>query len=102
MDQWSHEMESLRRQLLHYGKRVTDDDYAETLLGHVARTHRDVVRQFPKHYVARGDGGTDRPVPTVTQVVNALRAKSALDEKIGAEEQLPAGICCVWKRLCTI
>lgn len=44
MDERLREMESLHRQLLHYGKRVTDDDYAETLLGHVARTHRDVVR----------------------------------------------------------
>lgn len=35
MDKWLYEMESMRRQLLHYGKRVTDDDYAETLLGHV-------------------------------------------------------------------
>ena len=35
-----HEMESLPRQLIHYGKRVTDDDYAETLLGHVAHTSR--------------------------------------------------------------
>ncbi|KAE8903564.1 hypothetical protein PF005_g12945 [Phytophthora fragariae] len=59
MDSWLREMESLRRQLLHYGKRVSDEDYAETLLGHVARTHRDVARQFSKHYVVRRDGGPD-------------------------------------------
>ncbi|KAK1935617.1 hypothetical protein P3T76_010312 [Phytophthora citrophthora] len=40
MEQWLRDMESLRRQLLHYGKHVSDDDYAETLLGHVARIHR--------------------------------------------------------------
>ncbi|KAE8986047.1 hypothetical protein PR002_g22463 [Phytophthora rubi] len=96
MDWWLREMESLRSQLLHYGKRVRDEDYAETLLGHVARTHRDVVRQFSKHYVVRRDGGADRPVPTATQLMNALRAESALDEKIGVEEQKPAGVagCC--------
>ncbi|OWY98593.1 hypothetical protein PHMEG_00030606 [Phytophthora megakarya] len=49
IDQWLREMESLQRQLLHCGKCVVDDDYAETLLGHVARTHRDVVRQFLRH-----------------------------------------------------
>lgn len=42
--------------------------------------------------MVRGDGGADRPVPTATQVMNALRAESALDEKMGAEEQKPAGI----------
>ncbi|KAG6623565.1 Retrovirus-related Gag-pol Polyprotein [Phytophthora cinnamomi] len=98
MDQWLSEMESLHRQLLHYGKRVTDDDYAETLLGHVARTHRDVVRQFSKHYVVRRDRGADRPVPTATQVMNALRAESALDEKIGAEEQNPADVAACGKK----
>ncbi|GMF23407.1 unnamed protein product [Phytophthora fragariaefolia] len=92
MDSWLREMESLRRQFLHYGKRVSDEDYAETLLGHVARTHRDVVRQFSKDYVVRRDGGADRPVPTATQVMNALGAESALDEKIGVEEQKPAGV----------
>ncbi|KAE9198903.1 hypothetical protein PF002_g6981 [Phytophthora fragariae] len=98
MDQWLREMESMRRQLLHYGKCVTDDDYAETLLGHVARTHRDVVRQFSKHYVVRHDGGADRPVPTATQVMNALRAESALDEKIGTEEQKPVGVAACGKK----
>eukprot|EP00644_Phytophthora_capsici_P014535 jgi/Phyca11/52400/gw1.54.201.1 len=44
MDCWLREMEKLRRQLLHYGKHMTDEDFAETLLGHVSRTHRDVVR----------------------------------------------------------
>ncbi|KAE9351179.1 hypothetical protein PF008_g6079 [Phytophthora fragariae] len=98
MDSWLREMESLRRQLLHYGKRVSDEDYAETLLGHVARTHRDVARQFSKHYVVRRDGGADRPVPTATQVMNALRAESALDEKIGVEEQKPAGVAACGKK----
>ncbi|EGZ22894.1 hypothetical protein PHYSODRAFT_480386 [Phytophthora sojae] len=53
MDQWLREMESMRRQMLHYGKRVTDKGFAATLPGHVAQTHRDVVRQFSKHYVVR-------------------------------------------------
>ncbi|KAE9264683.1 hypothetical protein PR003_g32716 [Phytophthora rubi] len=81
MDQWLREMESLRRQLIHYGKQVSDEDFAETLLGHVSRTHRDVVRQFSKHYVVR-DGGAVRPVPTAAQVMNALRAESALDKRV--------------------
>lgn len=59
MEKWLREMEKLRRQLLHYGKRVSDEDYAQTLLGHVSRTHRDGVRQFSKHYVVR-DGGAVR------------------------------------------
>ncbi|GMF18004.1 unnamed protein product [Phytophthora fragariaefolia] len=91
-------MESLRRQLLHHGNRVSDDDYGETLLGHVARTHRDVVRQFSKHYVVRRDGGAEHPMPAATHVVNALRAKSALDEKIGVEEQKPAGVAACGKK----
>ncbi|OWZ16541.1 LOW QUALITY PROTEIN: Retrovirus-related Gag-pol Polyprotein [Phytophthora megakarya] len=81
MDQWLREMEKFRRELLHYGMQVSDADFAETLLGHVSRTHRDVVRQFSKHYVVRQDGGADRPVPMATQVMNALRAELVLDEK---------------------
>ncbi|GMF25089.1 unnamed protein product [Phytophthora fragariaefolia] len=99
MKQWLREMESMRRRLLHYGKRVTDEDFAETLVGHVARTHRDVVRQFSKHYVVRGDGGADRPVPTATQVMNALRAESALDEQMGTENLKPAGIAACGKKI---
>ncbi|KAE9070628.1 hypothetical protein PF007_g26875 [Phytophthora fragariae] len=98
MDQWLREMESLRRQLIHYGKQVSDEDFAETLLGHVSRTHRDVVRQFSKHYVVR-DGGAVRPVPTAAQVMNALRAESALDERVACEEESkPAHICSCGKQ----
>ncbi|OWY95199.1 hypothetical protein PHMEG_00034861, partial [Phytophthora megakarya] len=86
MDHWLREMEKLRCELLHYGMRVSDADFAETLLGHVSRTHRDVVRQFSKRYVVRQDGGADRPVPTAAQVMNALRAESVLDEKVGKDE----------------
>ncbi|GMF20475.1 unnamed protein product [Phytophthora fragariaefolia] len=92
MDSWMREMKALHRLLLHYGKHVSDEDYTETLLGHAARTHRDMVRQFSKHYVVRRDGGADRPVPTATQVMNALRTESALDDNIGVEEQKSAGV----------
>ncbi|OWZ17084.1 hypothetical protein PHMEG_0009017 [Phytophthora megakarya] len=97
MDKWLQEMETLRWQLLHYGRRINDDDFAETLLGHVVRTHRDVVRQFSKHYVVRSDGGADRPVPTATQVMNALLVESALDEKMKTEESIPAGVAACGK-----
>ncbi|KAE9346038.1 hypothetical protein PR003_g7637 [Phytophthora rubi] len=98
IDQWLRKMESLRRQLLHYGKRITDEDYAETLLGHVSRTDRDVVRQFSKHYVVR-DGGAIRPVPTAAQVMNALRAESALDERVAYEaDAKPAHVCSCGKQ----
>ncbi|KAE8991972.1 hypothetical protein PR001_g21073 [Phytophthora rubi] len=98
MDQWLREMESLRRPLLHYGKQITDEDYAETLLGHVSRTHRDVVRQFSKHYVVRDDGAI-RPVPTAAQVMNALRAESALDERVTYEtDAKPAHVCSCGKQ----
>ncbi|GMF44882.1 unnamed protein product [Phytophthora fragariaefolia] len=93
IDQWLREMESLRRQLMHYGKQVSDEDFAETLLGHVSRTHRDVVRQFSKHYVVR-DGGAVRPVPTAAQVMNALRAESALDERVACEEESKSARIC--------
>ncbi|OWZ03368.1 hypothetical protein PHMEG_00024915 [Phytophthora megakarya] len=98
MDQWLRRMESLRRQLLHYGKTISDEEFAETLLGHVSRTHRDVVRQFSKHYVVR-DGGGVRPVPTLVQVMNALRAESALDECVAVEAGAnPANVCSCGKQ----
>ncbi|OWZ08978.1 hypothetical protein PHMEG_00018399 [Phytophthora megakarya] len=98
MDKWLREMETLRRQLLHYCRRINDDNFAETSLGHVARTHHDVVRQFSKHYVVRSDGGADRPVPTATQVMNTLLAQSALDEKLKTEASIPAGVAANRKR----
>ncbi|GMF28763.1 unnamed protein product [Phytophthora fragariaefolia] len=71
---------------MHYGKQLSNEYFAETLLGHVSRTHRDVVRQFSKYYVVRDDGAV-RPVPTATQVMHALRAESALDERVACEEK---------------
>ena len=85
-------MKSLRRQLIRYRKRITDDDYAEILLVHVARTRQNVLRQFSQHYAVLRDGGPDRPVLTATQVMNALSTESALDEKLGAGEMEPVGI----------
>jgi hypothetical protein len=65
---------------------------------HPSRTHRDVVRQFSKHYVVR-DGGAVRPVPTAAQVMNALRAESALDERVACEaEARPAHVCSCGKQ----
>ncbi|EGZ30738.1 hypothetical protein PHYSODRAFT_476302, partial [Phytophthora sojae] len=53
MSQWIRETELLRCQLLHFGKQVSDEAYAESLLGHVSRTHRDVVRQFSRRWRCR-------------------------------------------------
>ncbi|KAG3131504.1 hypothetical protein PI126_g20023 [Phytophthora idaei] len=93
MEQWLSQMETLRRRLHHFGKGISGEDYAETLLGHVSRTHREVVLQFSKHYIVR-DGVTVRPVPTSAQVINALMAESALDERVANEEETkPAHIC---------
>ena len=57
------------------------------------------MRQFSEHYVVRRDGGADRPVPTATQVMNALRAESALDEKLGAGEMKTVGISACGKAI---
>ncbi|KAG4230834.1 hypothetical protein PC116_g20888 [Phytophthora cactorum] len=98
MEQWLRQMETLRHRLHHFGKSISDEDYAETLLGHVSRTHREAVRQFSKHYVVR-DGVTVRPVPTSAQVINALMAESALDERVANEEERkPAHICSCGKQ----
>ncbi|KAG2789921.1 hypothetical protein PC129_g8814 [Phytophthora cactorum] len=92
MEQWLSQMETLRRWLYHFGKRISDKDYAKPLLGHVSRTHREVVRQFSKHYVVR-DGVTVRPVPT------SVMAESALDERVANEEETkPAHICSCGKQ----
>eukprot|EP00644_Phytophthora_capsici_P014768 jgi/Phyca11/573417/estExt2_Genewise1.C_PHYCAscaffold_530191 len=97
IESWLQEMEKVRRNLLHFGFHISDEDYAETLLSHVSRTHRDVVRQFSRHYVVRGDSGK-RPIPTSDQVMNALRAESALDEKMGLDEQKPVGVAACEKQ----
>ncbi|EEY59684.1 uncharacterized protein PITG_12273 [Phytophthora infestans T30-4] len=70
----------------------------QTPLGYGARTHCGVVRQFSKHYVVGRDGRADRPVPMATQVMNALRAESALDEKINIEEQTSVDVAACGKR----
>ncbi|GMF24867.1 unnamed protein product [Phytophthora fragariaefolia] len=51
------------------------------------------LRQFSKHYVVR-DGGAVRPVPTAAQVMNALRAESALDERVACEEESKSARIC--------
>ncbi|GMF40644.1 unnamed protein product [Phytophthora fragariaefolia] len=77
MNDWLREMQLLRNELLHYKKIISDEEFAEILLRNVAQTHREVVRQFSKHY----DPGFQRNTPSSAQVMNALRAESELDER---------------------
>ncbi|GMF52861.1 unnamed protein product [Phytophthora fragariaefolia] len=77
MNDWLREMQLLRNELLHYMKIISDEEFAEILLSNVAQTHREVVRQFSKHY----DPGFQRNTPSSAQVMNALRAESELDER---------------------
>ncbi|GMF32475.1 unnamed protein product [Phytophthora fragariaefolia] len=77
MNDWLREMQLLRNELLHYMKIISDEEFAEILLSNVAQTHREVVRQFSKHY----DPGFQRNTPSSAQVMNAIRAESELDER---------------------
>ncbi|POM59193.1 hypothetical protein PHPALM_32115 [Phytophthora palmivora] len=51
------------------------EEFAENLVSNVAQTHREVVRQFSKHY----DPGYLRSTPSSAQVMNALREASEID-----------------------
>ena len=57
------------------------------------------MRQFSKQYVMRRDSGAGRPVPTATQVMNALRAESALDEELDVGEMKPVCIAACGKAI---
>ncbi|OWZ03106.1 hypothetical protein PHMEG_00025224 [Phytophthora megakarya] len=82
MTDWLREIQLKRRELSHYGKVISDEEFAEILLANVTRTHRDVVRQFSRHYAALALPGTQLMPPTSAQVMNALLAEEALDEKV--------------------
>jgi hypothetical protein len=43
LSDWLREMQLQRRELQHYGKVISDEEFAEILLGNVSRTHREVV-----------------------------------------------------------
>ncbi|KAE8905209.1 hypothetical protein PF005_g29033 [Phytophthora fragariae] len=75
-------MEMQRRELQHYGKVISDEEFAEILLGNVSRTHREVVRQFSRHYAVLAVPGAHQMAPTAAQVMNALRADKDLDERV--------------------
>ncbi|KAE8903035.1 hypothetical protein PF003_g13163 [Phytophthora fragariae] len=91
LSDWLCDMELQRRELQHYGKGISDEEFAEILLGNVSRTHREVVRQFSRHYAVLAVLGTHQLAPTAAQVMNALRAEEDLDEKV-AEEMPQASI----------
>ncbi|GMF40290.1 unnamed protein product [Phytophthora fragariaefolia] len=78
-------MQLLRRELSHYGKVISDEEFAEILLANVTRTHREVVRQFSRHYAALALPGAPQMTPNAAQVMNALLAEEDLDEKVGEE-----------------
>ncbi|GMF31985.1 unnamed protein product [Phytophthora fragariaefolia] len=82
MNYWLREMQLYRNELLHY-RRGVSDEVAKILLGNVVQTHRDVVRQFSKHF----DPGYQRPTPSSAQVMNALRAESELDARMDEPQQ---------------
>ncbi|EGZ05280.1 hypothetical protein PHYSODRAFT_534292 [Phytophthora sojae] len=83
MNDWLREMQLYRNELLHYRRGVSDEEFAEILLGNVVQTHRDVVRQFSKHF----DPGYQRSTPSSAQVMNALRAESELDARMDDPQQ---------------
>ncbi|KAE9271180.1 hypothetical protein PF008_g30417 [Phytophthora fragariae] len=85
MSGWLREMQLQRRELSHYGKVISDEEFAEILLANVTRTHREVVRQFSRHYAALALPGAQQMTPTAAQVMNALLAEEDLDEKVGEE-----------------
>jgi hypothetical protein len=87
LSDWLRDMELQRRELQHYGKVISDEEFAEILLGNVSRTHREVVRQFSRHYAVLAVPGTHQMAPTAAQVMNALRAEEDLDERVA--EELP-------------
>ncbi|EGZ18865.1 hypothetical protein PHYSODRAFT_382386, partial [Phytophthora sojae] len=64
-------------ELVHYKRGVSDEEFAEIILGNVVQTHRDVVRQFSRHY----DPGHKSATSSAAQVMNALRAESELDAR---------------------
>ncbi|KAE9021521.1 hypothetical protein PR002_g12225 [Phytophthora rubi] len=85
LSDWLREMEMQRRELQHYGRVISDEEFAEILLGNVSRTHREVVRQFSRHYAVLAVPGAHQMAPTAAQVMNALRAEEDLDERVADE-----------------
>ncbi|ETN21948.1 hypothetical protein PPTG_02016 [Phytophthora nicotianae INRA-310] len=78
LSDWLRDMELQKRELQHYGKMISDEEFAEILLGNVSRTHRDVVRQFSRHYAVLALPGAHQLAPTVAQVMNALLLRKIL------------------------
>ncbi|KAG3080002.1 hypothetical protein PC121_g6792 [Phytophthora cactorum] len=83
MNDWLCEMQFQRNELLHYKKVISDEEFAEIILSNVLQTHREVVRQFSKHY----DPGYQHSAPSSAQVMNALRAESELDARSDEPQQ---------------
>lgn len=85
MSDWLREMQLHRRELSHYGKVISDEEFAEILLAKVTRTHREVVRQFSRHYATLALPGAQQMTPNAAQVMNALFDEEDLDEKVAEE-----------------
>ncbi|KAE8997791.1 hypothetical protein PR001_g19493 [Phytophthora rubi] len=85
LSDWLREMQLDRRELSHYGKVICDEEFAEILLANVTRMHREVVRQFSRHYATLALPGTQQMTPNAAQVMNPLLAEEDLDEKVAEE-----------------
>ncbi|KAG3054761.1 hypothetical protein PI125_g25815 [Phytophthora idaei] len=83
MNDWLCDMQFQRNELLHYKKVISDEEFAEIILSNVLQTHREVVRQFSKHYYP----GYQHSAPSSAQVMNALRAESELDARSDEPQQ---------------
>ncbi|OWY93218.1 hypothetical protein PHMEG_00037466 [Phytophthora megakarya] len=82
ISEWLREMELQKLELQHYGKVISDEEFAEILLGNVPRTHREVVGQISQHYAVLALPGAHQLAPTSAQVMIALRAEEDLNDKV--------------------
>ncbi|CAI5740607.1 unnamed protein product [Peronospora farinosa] len=87
MNDWLREMVLQWNELQHYQNVLLNEELAEIIVSSEFQTHREVVRQFFKHY----DFVIQRLAPSSAQVMNALRAESELDSR-SSETQIP-NIC---------
>ncbi|DAZ99765.1 TPA: LOW QUALITY PROTEIN: hypothetical protein N0F65_003552, partial [Lagenidium giganteum] len=85
MEQWLQERRNMRQQLTNMGYPMTDDQLVDVILTNVAKTHRDLVRQFAKTTQMAGAPGR----PTLAHVMNTLLAETELDEALSEEKPAP-------------
>ncbi|DBA03044.1 TPA: hypothetical protein N0F65_003232 [Lagenidium giganteum] len=82
MEQWLQVRRHMRQQLTNMGYPMTDDQLVDVILTNVAKTHREVVRQFAKTTQMAGAPGR----PILSHVMNTLLAETELDEALGEEK----------------